>query len=697
MSSVQRDPQLLLATLADAVRVARTTGRRQLFLVTEEQWLRHGDAIVAELPAPYVLICHDEHDMATSQCCGYSKITSLLGRDFDSVIFDTRVQGFSASAFGIASGLINQSGIFLIILANELSKPNSLGEQQRFAIHTEEGQYQSLFDRRVLAQLAASQNSDEPLLARDDYREDQRAVIDAMVSQLNGRAHRPLVLTADRGRGKSHCLGESLNCYLSAKPGAQAVLCAASKSSLVEVYRVLLDEFLPNVRFLPVDKLISDEVPEGVDILLVDEAAAIPVPQLMVLVKKFKRVILASTVHGYEGSGRGFGIRFFKLLAASFKQWRHLQLTLPVRWLDGDPLEALTNRLLLLDAEPADIVKPDELDVLSLKLVTPSAADLASDEALLGQFFGLLVSAHYQTTPDDLRMLLDSTAIECVALAKDDVLLAAAIIVREGGIPQPLVDLIAVGTRRPKGQLVAQQLITTYGRREAGLLHGRRVMRIAVHHNAQGRGIGGHLLSQIEQRYRATGVDYLSSSFGADALLLRFWQGQGYQPIKFGFSRDAASGEHAAIVIKPLTAEGDALANSCRQQFIHALPVWLVEQLRTLAGDLVSLAFREQTPLVIDAQCLDRLSLYLNGGLSYDFFVQDFKRFAVALFTNAIPLDDRQMTLLVSKVLKQNSWSQTASDCGMNGRKQSEAALKHVVKYGIDALKRLQTHSTAVD
>lgn len=42
------------------------------------------------------------------------------------------------------------------------------------------------------------------------------------------------------------------------------------------------------------------------DWLVVDEAAAIPAPLLLQLVSRFPRILLTTTVQGYEGTGRGF-------------------------------------------------------------------------------------------------------------------------------------------------------------------------------------------------------------------------------------------------------------------------------------------------------------------------------------------------------------------------------------------------------
>ena len=105
------------------------------------------------------------------------------------------------------------------------------------------------------------------------------------------------------------------------------------------------------LRFLPPDLLARAGPPA--DLLLVDEAAGIPAPLLQALLRRYPRIVFSSTVHGYEGTGRGFEIRFRKILDRLTPDWRALTLTTPIRWASDDPIEALAARALLLDAAPA--------------------------------------------------------------------------------------------------------------------------------------------------------------------------------------------------------------------------------------------------------------------------------------------------------------------------------------------------------
>ena len=98
------------------------------------------------------------------------------------------------------------------------------------------------------------------------------------------------------------------------------------------------------------------------DWLIVDEAAAIPGPLLEKLVSRFPRVLLTTTVQGYEGTGRGFLLKF----CARFSGLRRYTLSTPVRWAAGCPLERIVANALLFDDALIDRKPAGEVPLTSL-------------------------------------------------------------------------------------------------------------------------------------------------------------------------------------------------------------------------------------------------------------------------------------------------------------------------------------------
>ncbi len=59
------------------------------------------------------------------------------------------------------------------------------------------------------------------------------------------------------------------------------------------------------------------------------------------------RALLTTTVQGYEGTGRGFLLKF----CATLGDWHHLTLTDPIRWATDDPLERVMDNAMLFHDE----------------------------------------------------------------------------------------------------------------------------------------------------------------------------------------------------------------------------------------------------------------------------------------------------------------------------------------------------------
>jgi hypothetical protein len=124
-----------------------------------------------------------------------------------------------------------------------------------------------------------------------------------------------------------------------------------------------------------------------------------PPPVLQGLLEHYRRVVFATTIHGYEGTGRGFALRFRDVLDRRTPGWRELRLETPIRWAPNDPLERFVFRALLLDAEPSHPARRAGDRAPSPRIELLHRDRLAADEATLSELFGLLAIAHYQSRP----------------------------------------------------------------------------------------------------------------------------------------------------------------------------------------------------------------------------------------------------------------------------------------------------------
>jgi GNAT superfamily N-acetyltransferase len=286
------------------------------------------------------------------------------------------------------------------------------------------------------------------------------------------------------------------------------------------------------------------------DLLVVDEAAGLPVHTLLALAALAPRAIFATTTAGFEGSGRGFRLRFLEALRQRGGELREFRLERPVRWPSGDPLEDWVNRLFLLNAEAA---APGDLHPGSVRWL--SGEWLAADERRLAAVVGLLSDAHYRTRPSDLQRWLDGRGVHIGLLETvgGGPLLGVLLAQAEPGLDAGLARAVWGGERRPPGHFLPC-VLAGHGALDAARRPALRVVRIAVQPRWQRRGLGRRLLRAARGFARRQGFGMIGASFGARPDLLRFWNGAGFRALRVGFRRETTSGLHAAVVLLGLQA-----------------------------------------------------------------------------------------------------------------------------------------------
>ena len=548
-----------------------------------------------------------------------AKASTRLGLEHDLVVFDATGEGagFDADAFGALSGTLRAGGLLLLLTppaeSAEVTSSHYLARVvARLARDADVARWpQGLAPS--LPELAASttgpvgSSADSECLTADQA--------EAVKRLIKLRRRRPLVLTADRGRGKTAALG--IACARLLGSGQATIWLTAPRPEAVAALFERLEALRPlglrqgngfrdekggSVEFVAPDEL-SARVERGEaggpgSWLLVDEAAAIPAALLGQWLTAFPRIAFATTVHGYEGSGRGFALRFRQRLERQAPDWRQYHLAEPIRWREDDPLERLVNDLLLLDAEP-----PPAANAARWHRKHWQRAVLAADEAALRETFGLLVQAHYRTTPADLQRLLDEPGLHITTLMGGGHTQAVAVCADEGGFSAEMAERVARGERRLRGNLMAQSLAAHAGSRAALTARLRRVQRIAVHPQRRREGLGRQLLEGEREAAREAGFDLLGASFGAEPGLLAFWQAMGFRAVRLGLSRETSTGEHAVMVVTPLSPRGEALAEALAARFQHLLPALLAFELAKLDPEVaLALLGEGRPPALSDAE-----------------------------------------------------------------------------------------------
>ena len=582
--------------------------RRLLVLSGEEGWcFDHVLKLRDALPGDWLWISPQPD---AENHCSPSALQTLLGREFRHAVFDAR-HGFDAAAFAALSGTL-KAGSWLVLLLpvweewenqpdadslrwsdcpDPIATPHFVQHLKRVLTADNEA---ILWRQNQPFSLAHFTPRTDWHPATGAPQPEQQQLLQQLLTMPPGVA----AVTAARGRGKSALAGQLIS-----RIAGSAIVTAPAKAATDVLAQFAGEKF----RFIAPDALLASD--EQADWLVVDEAAAIPAPLLHQLVSRFPRTLLTTTVQGYEGTGRGFLLKF----CARFPHLHRFELQQPIRWAQGCPLEKMVSEALVFDDENFTHTPQGNIVISAFEQTL-----WQSDPETPLKVYQLLSGAHYRTSPLDLRRMMDAPGQHFLQAAGENEIAGALWLVDEGGLSQELSQAVWAGFRRPRGNLVAQSLAAHGSNPLAATLRGRRVSRIAVHPARQREGTGRQLIAGALQYTQD--LDYLSVSFGYTGELWRFWQRCGFVLVRMGNHREASSGCYTAMALLPMSDAGKQLAEREHYRLrrdAQALAQWNGETLpvdplndAVLSDDdwleLAGFAFAHR-PLLTSLGCLLRL------------------------------------------------------------------------------------------
>ncbi|XP_035229406.1 RNA cytidine acetyltransferase-like isoform X2 [Stegodyphus dumicola] len=371
--------------------------------------------------------------------------------------------------------------------------------------------------------------------------------------------HTVVSLTSARGRGKSATLGLAVaialylkysNIYVTSphlenlqtlfsflikglqelgfKEGADYQIQSSQLENARFINGIKIFRIYPGaVRYLPP----TDFCKLGnAELIVIDEAAAIPLP----VVKEwlgFCTVFMASTINGYEGTGRSLSLKLLSQLrnqctssvssekgplSSNEKAYILKEITLnqAIRYSDGDFVEAWLNNLLCLDVSVATHMMEAFPSPESCELYYVNRDVLfnyhKSSEAFLQKLVALFVSSHYKNTPNDLMMMADAPAhhifcllpsvhVDCTELPS---ILCAIQVSLEGKISKESVLLEHSHGKRASGDLIPWIISQQFQDAVFPSLSSARIVRIATHPDCQKMGYGQRALELLCGYYR---------------------------------------------------------------------------------------------------------------------------------------------------------------------------------------------------
>eukprot|EP00560_Eucampia_antarctica_P009678 CAMPEP_0197829854 /NCGR_PEP_ID=MMETSP1437-20131217/6397_1 /TAXON_ID=49252 ORGANISM="Eucampia antarctica, Strain CCMP1452" /NCGR_SAMPLE_ID=MMETSP1437 /ASSEMBLY_ACC=CAM_ASM_001096 /LENGTH=1131 /DNA_ID=CAMNT_0043431849 /DNA_START=35 /DNA_END=3430 /DNA_ORIENTATION=+ len=317
------------------------------------------------------------------------------------------------------------------------------------------------------------------------------------------------------------------------------------------------------------------------EIVAIDEAAAIPLPTVRALMGD-RLTFMSSTINGYEGTGRALSLKLLKELrdsktkgkvmnaanaAASSvvgptfdkqkhkvheQRWaaqaeavstansdsnssgplREIELTTPIRYASGDPIENWLNKLLCLDCGTSAAMKlrggapaPSECELYHIDRDALFSYHKLS-ESFLQKLMGLYTSAHYKNTPNDLQMLSDAPAHAVFVLLSPSAekdsdslpdILAVVQVALEGKISRKSVEAQLARGHRSAGDLIPWTVSQQFGDSNFAQLSGARIVRVAVHPTVQGMGYGSRAIELLYRYYNGEMMSLTSRNDSDDS------------------------------------------------------------------------------------------------------------------------------------------------------------------------------------
>ncbi|CAG9859781.1 unnamed protein product [Phyllotreta striolata] len=268
------------------------------------------------------------------------------------------------------------------------------------------------------------------------------------------------------------------------------------------------------------------------ELLVIDEAAAIPLPFVKAMLGPYL-VFLASTINGYEGTGRSLSLKLLNQLrtqatpigantnavnkkdsgAAIGRTLHEVTLNESIRYKPGDEVESWLIKLLCLDSTSVTPIlsgcpPPDNCDLYYINRDTLFCYHKASEE-FLQRLVALYVASHYKNSPNDLQMMSDAPSHHLFCLLgpvdpKRRTLPEVLVIIQvclEGEISKnSVVEGFSRG-KRAAGDLIPWTVGQQYQDTDFPKLAGARVVRIATHPDYQGMGYGARALHILKRYY----------------------------------------------------------------------------------------------------------------------------------------------------------------------------------------------------
>lgn len=647
----------------------------------------------------------------------YRENNRILGRTCDMLVLQD-FEALTPNMIACAMETVRGGGVIILLFDQEKSIKEIIARKSDLVLEAVGQESVQLFNRRLFKSLAQNsfvifldsklrvmditkehvlnkeieyksckrteQLSEDPLLAMCKTK-DQFNVLGELINRLGKKENSVTSVLAARGRGKSVALGLAIAKAIDSNFSSILISALFIENvqsifefiinglnrlgySKIEDYKIIYafegkKRHIKKIEILrgyrrAVDYIHPfEELTVHSNLLVIDEAASIPLPHLKKLLNS-KLVFMASTINGYEGTGR-----VFRTKLAEYTQGENtLEMTEPIRYSLGDEVEKWLYQELLLEPKLRNIQNIPIPTDCTLHYVNKNAlfSGTPKTEDFLQEIFSLFISSHYRNSPNDLQILSDSPNHELFVLLASSRVICAMQVSFEGKCDE--------NSFKKEGNLIPWVIFDNYFDNRFLESFGARIVRIAVHPNILSMGYGSVAISRLTAFLEASTsesqnvvfedksvlfhqignistprISWIGSSFGLTEKLLNFWKKAGFNPMCIKQAPSKTTGEFSTVVLKASDAKSADLFASMEPFFSQRFIPLLSYSFRDMPPTLVlSLIYSSSRP-VLEKQIsfsndeLQRLRMFAKGMLDVKSILDILPEFSKFYFYKKTP------------------------------------------------------------
>lgn len=521
-------------------------------------------------------------NFSSNEIAPLENFKKFLGIEFNSIIifFDQ----LNINLLLSISETLTQSGTIFIIIKNKLN--SSL---QDYILYCANYFNISIVPKEKIITLINSlnitntklSNSNQLTKAPFNLSNEQQLIFDFLYQSILNKNNFHTLITGVRGSGKTTLMLKLINFLKIQNFKINFSVLNSGEGSLFKKYQF---ENIPSLTYQNFINFIL-----STDVLIIEEAASIPLPILSQILSVYKKVIMISTLDGYEGTNQGiihklstdFPLEIFSLSYNFRRNYDNFQKFLENISFKANNINFSTYSS--LQSSSINIISNNiSQNINSLTIHLSSFIEKPNNESisLLIKINKFISINHYQSSNQDIfRLLNDPNTFVSLLLKnlnyedyslKNSEIISLVIFSLEAIPNKILKESIFNGSSRPKNNLLPQTLLCHSNIDFPDNSIFLRIQRIATEKSYKKQGYASKLLSNFNDKNLinffiqnstfskdfscdcsfSNHLIFIGASFALSDVVYKFWIKNNFIPVSLGLKKDNASGERSLVVLK---------------------------------------------------------------------------------------------------------------------------------------------------